>query len=352
MKPQMIAGLISLSLVLGFTASRSLHAEEPAATQSALDPQTQAVLDAYATLDPKPIERLDPEEARQVPGIDQAVAKLMKEQGKKPEEVGAIDDREVQLGTHEVKVRIYTPTGDGPFPVIFYIHGGGWVLADLDTYDATPRALCNAVRAVVVSTHYRQAPEFKFPAAHDDVFGVYQWVLQNAVILKGDPKRVAVVGESAGGNMAIAISLTAKDKKVPLPVCQVLIYPVADMSGTITESKKEYAQAKPLSTPMLDWFSKQVLALPADGQNPRLSPLLAGPALKDMPRTTIILAQVDPLRSEGEALAAALREASVTVNAKTFEGVTHEFFGMGAVLDKARDAQGIVAADLRAAFGP
>jgi acetyl esterase/lipase len=339
---------ILASLFLGSClAVAPLRAQEPA-----LDPQMKTVLDAYAALEPKPLERLSPEEARKEPGIDQAVARIMKAQGKTPEEVGTIVNSEVNLGSRVVKVRIYTPKGDGPFPVILYVHGGGWVVADLDTYDATPRALCNGAGAVVVSTHYRQAPEFKFPAAHEDVFGVYEWVLRNAVIIKGDPKRVAVVGESAGGNMAAAISLTAQEKRIPVPVYQVLIYPVADMSGTITPSKKDYVQARPLNTAMLDWFGKNLLSLPEEGKNPRLSLLLAGPALKGMPPTTIILAEIDPLRSDGESLAEALRAAGVKVKAKSFTGVTHEFFGMGAVLDKAKEAQALAAAELKSAFAP
>ncbi len=315
------------------------------------DPQMKAVLDAHASLDPKPIASLSPEEARKQPSIDQGVAKVMKEQGKKPEEVGDIDNREVKIASGDVKVRIYSPKGDGPFPVILYIHGGGWVIADLDTYDATPRALANAVNAVVVSTHYRQAPEHKFPAAHEDVFGVYQWLVANSGKLNIDSKKIAVVGESAGGTMAAAVSMMAKEKGILLPVHQVLVYPVADMTGAPAPSLEENAQAKPLNKAMLSWFGKHLLATPADAKNPRLSLLLAGDELKGLPSTTIILAQIDPLRSGGEALAKALQEAGVKVNLKSYDGVTHEFFGMGAVVDKAKEAVGVAAADLKAAFG-
>jgi acetyl esterase/lipase len=135
-----------------------------------------------------------------------------------------VDNTHVTLGDgRRVAVRIYTPKGDGPFPVILYIHGGGWVIADLDTYDSSPRALCNAAQAVVISTHYRQAPEFKFPASHDDVFAIYQWTLKNEEKRKYDSKRMAVVGESAGGNMAAAISLSAREKGLPIPLHQVLV---------------------------------------------------------------------------------------------------------------------------------
>jgi acetyl esterase/lipase len=315
------------------------------------DPQMKAVLDAHASLGPKPIESLSPEEARKQPSVADAVMKLMKDQGKTPEEVGESGDKKMELSNLQLDARIYTPKGDGPFPVILYIHGGGWVIANLDTYDATPRALCNAVNAVVISTHYRQAPENKFPAAHEDVFAAYQWALKNAGKYKGDAKRIAVVGESAGGNMAVAICMMAKEKGMQMPVHQVLVYPVAAMTGESTPSKEENAQAKPLNKAMLDWFGKHLLAKPEDAKNPRLSLLMAGEELKGLPPATIILARIDPLRSEGESLAKALQDAGVKVNLKTYDGVTHEFFGMAAVVDKAKEAQQVVASDLKAVFG-
>lgn len=340
-RPLFIAATASILALSG-----SILAQQGAAPNS----QMKAVLDAHASLNPKPLEQLSPEEGRKQPSIADGVAKIMKDQGKKPEAVGDISDREIPLSAGAVKARIYTPKGEGPFPTILYIHGGGWVIADLDTYDATPRALSNAANAVVISTHYRQSPEHKFPAAHEDVFGVYQWVLKNAGSIKGDTKRVAVVGESAGGNMAAAICLMAKEKSLQLPVHQVLVYPVADMSGTPTPSKDENAQAKPLNKAMLDWFGKHLLAKPEDARNPRLSLLLAGDELKGLPPATIILAEIDPLRSEGEALAKALTTAGVEVNLKSYKGVTHEFFGMAAVVDLAKEAQSVVAADLKSAF--
>ncbi|HEV7867658.1 MAG TPA: alpha/beta hydrolase [Chthoniobacteraceae bacterium] len=316
------------------------------------DPQMKAVLDALAALNPKPIETLSPEEARKQPTIADAAMQVMKDRGiKGPEAVGEVKDTiEIELSDHQLDARIYMPKGDGPFPIILYIHGGGWVIADLNVYDATPRALCNLTGAVVVSTHYRQAPEHKFPAAHQDVFGAYQWVLGNAGKIKGDAKRVAVVGESAGGNMAAAICMMAKEKGIQMPVHQVLVYPVADVTKMDTPSYVENAEAKPLGKAGMEWFGKHTLANPEDAKNPRLSLLLAGEELKGLPPATIILAQIDPLRSEGEVLARALTDAGVKVNLKSFDGVTHEFFGLGAVVDKAKEAQAIVGADLTAAF--
>lgn len=344
MKNQFIS-IAAASLLVLPIASRAQQGAPP-------DPQMKAVLDELTSLDGKPITELSPAEARQQPSPADAVTALIKKQDKKgPEPVGDVENTSVTLGDHKVAVRIYTPKGKGPFPVILYIHGGGWVIADLDTYDASPRALCNAANAIVVSTHYRLAPEAKFPAAHEDVFGVYQWVVKNEGKRNFDSKKTAIVGESAGGNMAATVSLMAKEQGMPLPVYQVLVYPVADLTKMDTPSYQENAEAKPLSKAMMVWFSKQTLATPDDAQNPHLSLLLAGEALKAMPPTTIILAQIDPLRSEGEKLAELLQQAGVKVNVKTYEGVTHEFFGMGAVVDKAKDAQGVAAADLKAAFG-
>ena len=339
-----------LSLAAAVLALASM--DLASAQQAKPDPQMQAVLDELAALKGEPIEKLSPEEARKQPTPADAVERLMKKRDiKGPEPVGNVDDTTVKLGDgHKVAVRIYTPKGDGPFPVILYIHGGGWVIADLDTYDSSPRALCNAAQAMVISTHYRQAPEHRFPAAHEDVFAIYQWVLKNDEKRNYDASRLAVVGESAGGNMAAAISLMAKSKGMSLPVHQVLVYPVTDPGNMNSPSYLENAEAKPLNRAMMEWFARHAVTKPEDGRDPRLSLMLAGDALKAMPPTTIILAQIDPLRSEGEELGKALTAAGVKVNQKTYDGVTHEFFGMGAVVDKAKDAVKFAADDLRAAF--
>ena len=160
-----------------------------------------------------------------------------------------------------IAVRIYTPKGAGPFPVVVYYHGGGWVIADLDTYDASPRALANLANAVVVSSHYRQGPEHKFPAAHQDAFAAYRWVLANARSLKGDPSKVAVAGESAGGGLAAAVSMMARDSGAQMPVHQLLVYPIAGYDLN-TPSYQENADAKPLNKAMMAWFFEKYLRSP------------------------------------------------------------------------------------------
>jgi acetyl esterase/lipase len=247
-----------------------------------------------------------------------------------------------------VHARIYTPNnGAGPFPVIVYYHGGGWVIADLDTYDASARGLAEQVGAVVVSVHYRQGPEHKFPAAHNDAFAAYQWVVNNAASIKGDPKMIAVAGESAGGNLATNVSIMARDKGVMMPVHQLLVYPVAN-NDMNSESYQKYATAKPLSKPLIEWMVQNYLPNMAAAADPRIALVKAN--LKGLPPTTIVAAEIDLLNSEGRLLADKLKEADVAVDYKNYEGVTHEFFGMATVVPQAKDAQAYASGRLRSAF--
>ncbi len=318
-------------------AKESQHAEVKGMSGKP-DAQMQAVLDQLAALGGKPIVSLSAEEARKQPTPADAVKALLQSQGKStaPMPVARVQDGEIPGPAGPIKARIYTPDGAGPFPVIVYYHGGGWVIANLDTYDASPRALANAAKAIVVSSHYRQAPEHKFPAAHEDAFAAYQWVLNNAVAFNGNPNRVSVVGESAGGNLAAAVALMAREAKLPMPVHQVLVYPVAN-AQIGSESEQQNAEAKPLNTPMLTWFYEKYLPTPADKNSPLIA-LTEVADLKGLPPATIITAQIDPLRSEGRAYAEKLEQAGVPVDYRNYEGVTHEFFGMGAVVDKAKEA--------------
>ena len=313
--------------------------------------QKKAVLDKLGELGGKPIEQCTPEEARRQPLPNKAVEALIESRGQKPEPeaVAKVENRTFPGPGGDVQIRVYTPQGDAPFPLLLYVHGGGWVIADLDTYDASPRALANAVGAVVVSTHYRQGPEHKFPAAHDDTLAAYKWLLKNAAALGGDPARVALVGESAGGNMAACIAIAARDQGLQAPLHQVLVYPVAD-NDLDSPSYRSNADAKPLNKAMIEWMVGNYLHSKDESADPRIA-LVKQPSLKNLPPTTIINAQVDPLRSDGEKLVQALRQAGNHVEQRNYEGVTHEFFGMAAVLDEAKAAQKFAADRLRAAFG-
>ncbi|GAB6197491.1 alpha/beta hydrolase [Lysobacter xanthus] len=325
-----------------------------AAQPPAADAQMQAVLDQLGKLGGKPIESLDAAEARRQPTPADAVKALLTAQGKPtaPEAVGKVENRTFPGPGGAVPIRIYWPNGAKPgtaLPVVLYIHGGGWVIADLDTYDASPRAVANAANAVVVSTHYRQGPEAMFPAAHEDTLAAYKWVLANAKSFGGDASKVALVGESAGGNMAANIAIAARDQKLQAPVAQVLVYPVAgdDMN---TASYVENANAKPLNKPMMEWFAKNYLGDMAKASDPRIA-LVKQPNLGGLAPATFVLAQIDPLRSEGEMLAQKMQAAGTAVDVLKFDGVTHEFFGMGAVVDKAKQAQQQVGERLKSAFG-
>jgi len=343
----------TLVLILGLTSGTALTARaQQGAEASAPNSQMQAVLDEFAALNPKPIESLLPVDARKQPTIFDAVKVLIKEEGKPtdPEPVAKVQDMKIPgpAGDGDIAIRVYTPQGEGRFPILVYWHGGGWVLADLDTYDATPRALANAAGCVVVSCEYRKGPENRFPAAADDAIAAYRWVLANAPSIGGDPRRVAVGGESAGGNLAAVTALRARDAGIAAPVHQLLIYPATNAAFD-TPSYHQFATAKPLNAAMMRWFWGYYIAKPEDGLNPYASPLLdrrAGP----LPSMTLITAEIDPLRSEGKAYADKLASSGVKVTYRNHQGVTHEFFGMSAVLDEAKKAIDEAAAGLKTAF--
>lgn len=321
-----------------------------AATKSRADKDMAAVLTKLEDLNPKPISSLSAEDARTQPTPADAVAALMQErkQSTAPLPIGKTKNRTITGPGGDIPIRIYTPQGNGPFPVIVYFHGGGWVIGTIDTYDSSARALTKTANAIVVSVEYRKAPEHKFPAAHEDAYASYQWVLRNADSFGGDPSMVAVAGESAGGNLAAAVCLMARARGELLPVHQALIYPVAGYDFD-TQSYRENAQAKPLDKPMMAWFFEKYLREPSDGKKPWID-LVNAPNLSGLPSATIITAGIDPLRSEGRRYAERLLEAGVPVTYRNFEGVTHEFFGMGAVVGDAKRAVRVVANGLNGSF--
>lgn len=321
-----------------------------ATTKTRADKDMAAVLTEFEGLKPKPIVSLSAEEARAQPTLADAVASLLRERNQStvPLSIGKTKDRTISGPRGPIPIRIYTPQGSGPFPVIVYYHGGGWVIATIDTYDSSARALTKSTDAIVVSVEYRKAPEHKFPAAHEDAYAAYQWVLRNAETFGGDPSMVAVAGESAGGNLAAAVCLMARARGEVLPVHQALIYPVAG-SDFNTSSYQENAQATPLDKPMMAWFFEKYLRTPSDMQDPLID-LVNAPNLSGLPSATIITAEIDPLRSEGKHYAERLLEAGVPVSYQNFAGVTHEFFGMGAVVGDAKRAVRLVANGMQGSF--
>jgi acetyl esterase/lipase len=343
--------VVDTALGTMMTADTAARAATPG-SQPAADASMQTVLTELASLGGKPIETLTPAEARTQPTPADAVIATLLKQGKDTTPTVLVPgvtsvDRTVRGAAGSIPARIYTPDGAGPFPVVVYYHGGGWVIADKNVYDGGARGLSKAANAVVVSIDYRRAPENKFPTAHDDALAAYRWALANASSIKGDPKRVALAGESAGGNLAVATAIAARDAKLQQPSAIISVYPIAQ-SDTATDSYNENANAKPLNRPMMNWFAKHATRTPADLQDPRINLVKAN--LSGLPPVTIINAQIDPLRDDGKMLEDALTAANVSVERKLYDGVAHEFFGMAAVVDKAKEAQQYAGDRLKDAF--
>lgn len=309
-----------------------------------LDPQAQAVLDSLP--------------GGALPDLDNVPVELMRqgfsEIGPEApvEEVANVENRQIRGAAGEIGARIYRPAtaADGELPLLLYFHGGGFVLCDLDTHDGTCRSLANGAGCVVVSVDYRLAPEAPFPAAPEDCYAATCWAVENAASIGADPARVAVAGDSAGGNLAAAVALMARDRKGPKIAHQLLIYPVTDHAFD-TASYSDNAEGYFLTRDMMKWFWGHYLEQDSDGSNPLASPLRADD-LSSLPPATVITAEFDPLRDEGEAYATRLRDAGVPTEVTRYDGMFHGFFGMGAAIDRARDAVAQASKALRASFGP
>ena len=315
-----------------------------------IKPQMLAVIEKLESYGDKPIPQLTAVEARKTHTPTDAVTDLMKENHiTMPEFNVDTMGRDIPVTGGNIHLTIYTPkTGTGPFPVIVYYHGGGFVIANIDVYAASAKTLAEKVGAVVVSVGYRLAPEYKFPAAHNDAFSAYQWVMKNAATLKGDPKNIALAGESAGGNLAVATAIKARDKGVMLPKALLVVYPIAG-SDIGTSSYLKNANAKPLNKAMMIWFLQNYLNDMQERKDTRIN--LAAADLKGLPATTIITDEIDPLQSEGMMLTNKLKAAGVAVESKNYDGVTHEFFGMGAIVPEAKEAEMYAVSCLKKAFG-
>jgi acetyl esterase/lipase len=306
-----------------------------------LDPQAQALLDQMAAAGGQPFSTLSVEECRQ------AVLAFPQLSGE-PEPVAHVEDRDLPGPEGTIPVRIYTPPGSGPFPVLVFFHGGGWVVCDIDTHDPVCRSLARSAGCVVVSVGYRLAPEHKFPAAVDDCYAATQWVMNNTPLINGDPERVAVGGDSAGGNLAAVVTLMARDLAGRAPIFQLLIYPVTDyLPGT--PSYEENADGYFLTREDMVWFWNHYLNGEADAANPYASPLRSG-SLTGLPPALVITAEFDPLRDEGELYASRLQGSGVAAVLVRYDGMIHGFFSMAGVLDQGKNALERAAAHLRLAF--
>jgi acetyl esterase len=249
----------------------------------------------------------------------------------------------------DIPVRVYRPESDAPLPALVYFHGGGWVLGSLETHDQTCRSLAEGAHCVVVSVDYRLAPEHRFPAAVDDCYAATEWVVANASAIGADSDRVAVGGDSAGGNLAAVIAQCARDREGPVLVFQLLVYPVTDYEFTST-SMIENAEGYFLTTDEMRWFYGHYLTTPSQGEDSLVSPLRATD-LGALPPGFVLTAEFDPLRDQGNAYARALQAAGNDIALQQYGGVFHGFFGMTDLIDVSKEAMQDAVAALQRAFG-
>jgi len=308
-----------------------------------LDPQIEALLQQIEQQGMPPVHTLTPMKARET--RNPVFVKL----GGAPEAVANVENLTIPGQAGEIPIRIYTPQGRGPFPILVYFHGGGWVICNLDTHDSVCRSLANGASCIVVSVDYRLAPEHKFPAAVDDAYAATQWVADSANLINGDSARITVGGDSAGGNLAAVVSLMAREKGGPSLVYQVLIYPVTNVSSFDTNSYREHGEGYILTKDSMEYYRGHYIGHEEELQNPYASPLLAQ-ELSGLPPALVITAEFDVLTDEAEAFANRLKQAGVPVTYTCYEGMIHAFFSLAAVVGRARDAMDEVTAALRSAF--
>ena len=306
-----------------------------------LTPETQAMLLAMAQQGAPVYYEMPPDDAR-------AAYKKLRTAGPPGDAVAQVEDRMIPGPGGEIPVRIYRPDGDGPFPGLLFFHGGGWVLGDVDTHDRVCRTLANGAASVVLSVDYRRAPEHKYPAAADDCYAATVWLAEHSSELNVDASRLAVCGDSAGGNLAAVVPLMARDRSGPALAAQILIYPVTDHSFD-TRSYRDNAEGYGLGQSAMRWFWDHYLDSESDGAQPYASPLRAGD-LSGLPPALVISAEFDPLRDEGEAYAERLREAGVDTRLTRCEGVVHGFVQTPDLIPEAGRALTQIAQQLRTVF--
>ena len=265
-------------------------------------------------------------------------------------DVGAVTERSVEGPGGDLRLRIYRPAGQGPFPLLAFFHGSGFVLCSLDTHDGMCRHLCAGAGCVVVSVDYRLAPEHKYPAGLDDCVFATRWIAEHAAELEGDADRLAVAGDSAGGNLAAAAALCIRDLAGPRLIGQLLIYPVTDYHTPGTPSYDENADGYGLTRDTMVWFWDHYLTDPSEAANPYVSPLRAHD-LANLPPALVVTAEYDPLRDEGEYYAEKLRAAGTPTITSRWDGMNHGFFFWVGRVDKAGEAMAESCRWLRRIFG-
>ena len=252
------------------------------------------------------------------------------------EPVARVEDRTIPRPAADVPVRVYWPSLDQGLPVMAFFHGGGFTICNLDTHDGQCRAIANRTGAIVVSVDYGLAPEHRFPAPVEDCYAATRWLADHAAELGGDAARLAVAGDSAGGNLAAAVTLAARERGGPAIRFQLLVYPVIDLSSgrDVYESHRTNAEGYFLTHAQTEWIRTQYLASEEDGEHPLASPIVADD-LSGLPPALVVTAEFDPLRDEGEAYATRLRAAGVEADILRVPDMFHGFFGMMAALPAA-----------------
>jgi acetyl esterase len=305
-----------------------------------LDPQARALIDLMIEKGVPPTHTLTPEQAR---------AFYRDRRGfTQPEPPAMAEVRDLSVGA--LRLRLYRPHTSGQaLPVLLYLHGGGWTIGDLDTHDVLCRQLAREAGGAVVAVDYRMGPEHRFPAAVDDCVEAFRWVLAQAPDLHLDPRRTAVGGDSAGGNLAAALCLVQRDACQPLPGFQLLIYPATDMRA-VAPSHTTNGQGYMLTSDSIAWYRGNYIADAAQWTDWRASPLLAA-SHAGLPPALVLTAGFDPLRDEGLQYANALSAAGVPTQYVCFERQIHGFITMGRVIEEAHTAVALCGAALRRAWG-
>jgi acetyl esterase len=309
-----------------------------------LDPAVQGMLALLESLNRPPMSEGTPEAARQA-------FRTLTVDLRQPDavvQVGEVADLRVDGATGPLDARVYRPAEvEGPVPTVVFLHGGGFVIGDLDTHDNQCRWICREVGAVVLSVAYRLAPEAPHPAAADDSLAATRWAAANLDDLGGDPARLVVAGDSAGGNLAAVVAQACRDGGGPDLAAQLLIYPAVDFDDdeATHPSRVENAEGYFLTADDMRWFSDHYAGTTADRRDPRLSPLHGD--LSGLPPAVVVTAQYDPLRDEGEAYARALEAAGVPVELRRYDGLIHGFFDLAALSPACAEAVADTCALLR-----
>ena len=361
MQNQTFARAATLGAVLSLSASLAaptFAAPAPAAGM-------KKVLDQFKKYGPVPLPKLTPANARNQAPIQRAYEEVLDQSGADIFPKTQIFHRAIPgaMGKGQTLVRFFKPAnaGNKPLPMVVYFHGGGFVIANLDVYAPSCRAIANKANVIVASVAYPLAPEHPFPAAPEASYAALQYLTNNASDFGADPKRVAVMGESAGGNLATTVCMMAKDRGGKMPIHQVLVYPYIMNSLKLSDatlfrrypSYKINADAMPLGKALGQWFWKYYEA-PTTAKDPirYQEPIKATVAqVRGLPPATVITDEIDVLHSEGQDYATKLKQAGIPVRYRYFQGVTHEFFGMSKTVPQADEAQSFVVAGLKSAFG-